>query len=149
PFGHRWMLSQPIEDVDLATYAERARESGFEVLGGDDGGQAAASGSRRRAPDGIWAIAFYEDALAAIAELKDVFGFEEQLVVVGDDGRTVVHSELRWPEGGVVQIGTYDPANDFARGLPPGSQCLYVITADTPGVWARAQAAGLEVVRPL
>ena len=26
PFGHRWMLSQPVEEIDLATYAARERE---------------------------------------------------------------------------------------------------------------------------
>jgi uncharacterized glyoxalase superfamily protein PhnB len=31
PFGHRWMLSQPIEDVDLETYA--ARERDWDVTG--------------------------------------------------------------------------------------------------------------------
>jgi uncharacterized glyoxalase superfamily protein PhnB len=33
PFGHRWMLSQPIEDFDLATYAEREKESEWTVTG--------------------------------------------------------------------------------------------------------------------
>lgn len=147
PFGHRWMLSQSIEELDLATYAERAEGSGFQVVGAGPGDEADAT-DRAGTGGGIWAIAFYEDALAAIAELKEVFGFEEHLVALDDDGRTVVHSELRWPEGGIVQIGSYDPENEFARALPPGAQCLYVVTADPHAVWDRCQAAGLAVVRP-
>lgn len=134
PFGHRWMLSQPLEPVDLATYRARAREGGFDVVPAGRGG--------------IWAVAYYADALAGIRFLVDVFGFEEQLVVADDDGRTVVHSELRWPEGGIVQVGTYDPDNPFSRDLPPGAQGLYVVTADPQSVWNRCQAAGVEVIRP-
>src|SRR3546814_5451651 len=32
--------------------------------------------------------------------------------------------------------------------LPPGGNGLYVITADPHAVWARCQAAGVEVIRP-
>ncbi len=98
---------------------------------------------------GIWAVVFYRDALAGIRFLVDVFGFEERMVVVADDGVTVAHSELRWPEGGIVQVGTFDADNPFAQNLPPGAQGLYVITADVEAVWERSRAADLEVVRPL
>jgi uncharacterized glyoxalase superfamily protein PhnB len=76
----------------------------------------------------------------------DVFGFEEQLVVTEPDGRTVVHSQVRWPEGGIVQAATYDPDDAYAH--RPGEQSLYVITADPQAVWERCQTAGVEVVRP-
>ena len=138
PFGHRWMLSQPIEQVDLDTYRDRARDGGWDVVG--------AAQTPSRTGGGIWAGVFYEDALAGIRFLVDVFGFEEQLVVTADDGTTVVHSQLRWPEGGIVQAGTANPDNPFTH--PPGDQSLYVITADPAAVWERAQAAGVEVIRP-
>jgi uncharacterized glyoxalase superfamily protein PhnB len=145
PYGHHWMLSQQIEDVDLDTYAQRSAGTGFEVVGaGPDAHVVAAD--RPGTGGGIWAGVFYDDALAAIRFLVDVIGFEEQLVVTGDDGRTVVHSQLRWPEGGIVQVGTADPANEFTH--PPGDQALYVVTADPQSVWERCQAAGLDVVRP-
>jgi PhnB protein len=144
PFGHRWMLSQPLEAFDLDTYRERSAGSGFEVIGaGPD--ERVTVADRPGTGGGIWAGAFYEDALGAIRFLVDVFGFEEQLVVTGADGRTVVHSQLRWPEGGVVQVGTYDPANEFSH--PPGAQALYVVTADPHSVWDRCRAAGVAVVR--
>jgi PhnB protein len=144
PFGHRWMLSQQLEAFDLDSYRERSRGTEFEVVGAGPGHNVT-SADRPGTGGGIWAGAFYEDALAAIDFLVDVFGFERQLVVVADDERTVVHSQLRWPEGGVVQAGTYDPANEFSH--PPGAQGLYVVTADPHAVWERCRAAGLEVVR--
>ena len=144
PFGHRWMLSQPVEDVDLDTYRQRSQGSDFEVVGaGPD--ESVVAADRPGTGGGIWAGVFYDDALAAIRFLIDVLGFEEQLVVTGPDERTVVHSQLRWPEGGVVQAGTYDPGNVFTHA--PGRQALYVVTADPASVWERCRAAALEVVR--
>jgi PhnB protein len=138
PYGHRWMLSQPTETFDVERYRERSQGTGFDVVAPAPSGRG-----------GIWAAVFYADAQAGIRFLLDVLGFEEQLVVVGDDGVTVVHSELRWPEGGIVQVGTYDPGNPYSRDLPPGAQGLYVVTADPTGAWERCLAAGVEVLRPL
>lgn len=145
PFGHRWMLSQQVEDLDLETYQERSAGTGFDVVGAGPHHRVTAA-DRPGTGGGIWAGVFYDDALAAIRFLVDVFGFEEQLVVTGADGRTVVHSQLRWPEGGIVQVGTADPSNEFTH--PPGDQALYVVTANPAAVWERCQQAGLEVVRP-
>ncbi|MGY6502478.1 MAG: VOC family protein [Acidimicrobiales bacterium] len=131
PFGHRWMLSQTLEELSIDEYAGRAQGSGFTVER-----PAAANG-------GIWSALFYADATAGIRFLVDQLGFEEQLVVPGPDD-TVVHSQLRWPEGGIVQAGTYDPDNPYSR--PPGSGSLYLVTADPQGMWDRCRAAGLEVV---
>ncbi len=135
PYGHRWMLSTPFEALDLATYAERSEGSGYRV-----------EPAQRPYTDGIWALVSYRDALAGIRFLVDVLGFEEDLVVVGDDGTTVEHSQIRWPEGGVVQADTYVADNEFM--LEPGTQSLYVVTRDPQAVWERCQAAGVEVVRP-
>jgi PhnB protein len=147
PYGHRWMLSQPLETFDLDTYRRRSEGSGYRVVPSAPSGSAELAASAHRPGRGaIWAAVFYRDAPAGIRFLVDVFGFEEQLVVTGRDDRTVVHSELRWPEGGIVQAGTYDAANVYA--LAPGQQSLYVVTADPASVWERSQAAGLDVVRP-
>jgi PhnB protein len=144
PFGHRWMLSQVLEQLDVATYAERSRGTGFEVVGTRPGDTVTAA-SGQGSGGGIWAVATYRDAVAGIRQLVDVLGFEEQIVVVGPDGSTVHHSELRWPEGGVVQAATYDPANPHTA--EPGTTSLYVVTADPWAVFARCEAAGLEVDR--
>jgi uncharacterized glyoxalase superfamily protein PhnB len=144
PFGHRWMLSQVIEELDVATYAERSQGTGFEVVGTRPGDTVTAARGEGTG-GGIWAVATYVDAVAGIRQLVDVFGFEEQIVVVGPDGSTVHHSELRWPEGGVVQAATYDPGNPHTA--PPGTSSLYVVTRDPWSVFERCQAAGIEVDR--
>lgn len=145
PFGHRWMLSQVLEDLDVAAYAARVADEGVTVAG-EGPGHRVASADRPGTGGGIWASVHYADALAGIRQLVEVFGFEEQLVVTDDDGTTVVHAELRWPEGGLVSPMTYSAESVYAR--PPGTQALYVVTADPLAVWERARAAGLEVVRP-
>jgi uncharacterized glyoxalase superfamily protein PhnB len=128
PFGHRWTLSQPLAPE----------------IAGTGPGHNVSVASRPGTGGGIWAGCHYTDPLAAIRLLCDVFGFEEQLVVLADDGRTVVHSQLRWPEGGIVQVGTYDPDNIYSHA--PGEQALYVVTAHPEPLWERCQAAGLEVI---
>ena len=145
PAGHRWMLSQQIEDVSIAEYARRSEGSGFDVVGAGPDERVSAA-DRPGTGGGIWAGVFYEDALGAIRFLVDTFGFEEQLVVTGADGTSVVHSQLRWPEGGVVQVGTHDPTNVFTH--VPGEQSLYVVTADPDAVWQRCDGLDLEVIRP-
>jgi PhnB protein len=137
PFGHRWMVSQQVEVVTVADYAERTTGSGFEVVPG--------TGEPARGGGSIWAVAFYEDAMAGIRQLVDVFGFEEIMVATADDGVTVVHSELRWPDGGIVQVGTYDPDSPYS--IPPGMQSLYLVTPNPQAVWERCAAAGLEVLQ--
>jgi PhnB protein len=144
PAGHRWMISQQIEDISVAEYARRSEGSGFDVVGAGPDERVTAA-DRPGTGGGIWAGAFYEDALGAIRFLVDTFGFQEQLVVTAADGTTVVHSQLRWPEGGVVQVGTYDPTNVFTHA--PGQQSLYVVTADPDVVWQRCRELGLEVIR--
>ncbi len=104
--------------------------------------------STTRRPDGIWAPVTYEDARAGIRFLVEVLGFEEQIVVAApDDESMIVHSQIRWPEGGVVQVNTYAADNPFLRERPPGAQSLYVVTSDPQAVWERCRAAGVEVLR--
>lgn len=96
---------------------------------------------------GIWAVVAYADVDAGIHFVTDVLGFIEQVLVREPDGR-VVHSEYRWPEGGVVQIVGAAPDNPFAP-EPGRNGGLYVITADPHAVWERCRGAdGVEVIRP-
>ena len=69
------------------------------------------------------------------------------MVAAPDDESMIVHSQIRWPEGGLVQVNTYAADNPFLRERPPGAQSLYVVTSDPQAVWARCQAAGVEVLR--
>jgi uncharacterized glyoxalase superfamily protein PhnB len=127
----------PMPTPDSATSAPREEEA-FVIETGPRAGQ--------RYIDGIWAVMSYADPDVGIRFVTEVLGFEELVLVRGPDGR-IVHSEYRWPEGGIVQIAGADPGNPF---LPePGRNGgLYLITRDPQAVWARCQGAGVEVLRP-
>jgi PhnB protein len=141
PFGHRWMLSQQIEEVEVDSYRDRAAEAGFTV----------STSSPATTPEygQIWAAMPYADAPAGIRFLTEVLGFEEQIVVPDDDEpNVIVHSQLRWPEGGILQASTANrPGNPYSA-RPIGSESLYIVTADPESVWERCQAAGVEVLAP-
>ena len=67
-------------------------------------------------PPTVWPCVNYRDARAAIRYVVDVLGFVEVAVYTDDaDDSVVVHSELRWPEGGGVMIGTAARAESDAR----------------------------------
>jgi len=95
----------------------------------------------------------YRNALAAIDWLTKVFGFERHVVYEGANG-TVDHAELSL-NGGMIMLGS---ARDdtYGRGFKtPGelggveTRSTYIVVADADTVYARAQAAGATVVRPL
>lgn len=145
PFGHRWLLSQPIEALAPEAMAERLAAAGMSTtVAPTDAATPNAPGTS----GGIWAALNYADAHAGIRFLVEVFGFEAVLVVEGDEPGVVEHSQLRWPEGGVVQASSpARPGNVFSD-RPTGAENLYVITADPMAVWQRCTAAGVEVVLP-
>src|SRR3546814_404863 len=138
PFGHRWMLSQTLEQLSVDDYAARAEGSGFRVQHGPRAGTTY--------NDGIWGVMAYADPEAGIRFVTEVLGFEE-LVLVRDPSGRIAHSEYRWPEGGIVQLAPADPGNPFVT-EPGRNSSLYVITRDPLTVWERCQAAGVEVIRP-
>ena len=142
PYGHRWMLSQPIEDVSLDEYATRSEGSGYRV----EPSAATEPGTDGNYRDGIWTVVTYADPAAGIRFVTEVLGFEELVLVTAeDDPSTIVHSEYQWPEGGIVQVASWVEGNEF---IPrPGEQGLYVVTADPHRVWERCRAAGVEVIR--
>lgn len=106
------------------------------------------SGPRAGQPyvDGIWGAVAYRDPEAGIRFVTEVLGFEELVLARGPDG-SIVHSEYRWPEGGIVQIAQAPEADDNPFLPPPGRAGFYVVTRDPQAVWARCQAAGVEVLR--
>ena len=90
----------------------------------------------------VWPCLNYRDARAAIGFLVEAFGFEEALVVPGEDDGVVAHSQLRWPEGGGVMLGTAGREDsEFAR-LPTSCASVYVVTDDPHAVFDRATAGG-------
>ncbi len=91
----------------------------------------------------------YNDAAAAIEWLCEAFGFEKHLVVPGEDG-TIVHAQLVFGNG-MVMLGSAR-ANEFDNlQKPPSalgavSQSSYIIVDDVDKHYARAVAAGAEIV---
>ncbi|MGW5359767.1 VOC family protein [Actinopolymorpha pittospori] len=96
----------------------------------------------------VWAGLSYVDAPSAIRFLVDVLGFTETLVVPGENGREIVHAELRWPEGGGVMLGSHDEANELMP-TKPGMSSVYVVTDDPDRVHERCVAAGAEIAREM
>jgi uncharacterized glyoxalase superfamily protein PhnB len=98
----------------------------------------------------VWPILSYRDARAAGAFLTAAFGFEEVAVYAREDDPDVIeHAELRWPLGGGVMFGTaHKDDSPFGR-RTPGNDAVYVVCEDPDGLFARATAAGAEVVRGL
>ncbi len=140
PFGHRWMLSQQIEEVSTTDYSKRMSEDGIVVT----------TGPEPVGSPGIWAALNFSDARKGIQFMVEVLGFEEALVVPGDDDPEVIeHSQLRWPEGGVVQAATAGRHGNVFSGRPTGAESLYVITNDPAAVHQRCEHAGADIVSPL
>lgn len=95
----------------------------------------------------VWLCLQAHDARKLIDYYVDTFGF----VVTarhGDDGETVKHAELRWPEGvGGIMIGSYKPGNDWCR--EPGTAGGFIVTNDPDGLYQRVLERQAEVIRPL
>ena len=98
----------------------------------------------------VWPVLSYRDARAAVAFLRDAFGFEERAVYGRDDDPSIVeHAEMRWPLGGGVMFGTAGKDDSpFGRRVP-GNDSVYVVCRDPDGLHERAVGAGAELVRGL
>jgi uncharacterized glyoxalase superfamily protein PhnB len=95
----------------------------------------------------------YKDAPAAIEWLCHVLGFERHAVYPGPDG-TISHAQLTL-RGGMIMLGSQrDDA--YGRGFKSPAEVggvetrsTYVVVEDADAVYARAQAAGATIVRPI
>jgi uncharacterized glyoxalase superfamily protein PhnB len=92
----------------------------------------------------------YRDANAAIEWLCKAFGFERHLVVPGENG-TVAHAQLAFGNG-MIMLGSARE-DEFGQWVKPpretggvGTQSAYVIVEDADAHYARAKAAGAEIV---
>jgi len=92
----------------------------------------------------------YHDASAAIDWLCKAFGFEQCLVVHGENG-TIVHAQLVFGNGMIMLSSAQQ--NEFDRLVRPprdlggvGSQSPYIIVEDADEHYGRAVAAGAKIV---
>jgi len=95
----------------------------------------------------------YRNAPAAIDWLCKVFGFARHAVHTMPDG-SVAHAELTLG-GGMIMLGSARD-DEYGRGFKSPSELggvetrsSYLVMQDVDAVYARAQAAGAVVVRPL
>lgn len=98
-------------------------------------------------PPQVWPTLRARDARALIKFLVDAFGFEETAVY--GDGDQVHHAELSWPLGGGIMLGSERPSDGDNFPAAPGTFSAYVVTDDPDGLFARASAAGAEIIAGL
>ncbi|NNE07525.1 MAG: glyoxalase [Gemmatimonadetes bacterium] len=92
----------------------------------------------------------YEDAATAVEWLCEAFGFEKHLVVPAEDG-TIMHAQLTFGNG-MVMLGSAGENEFDGLQKPSGTlgravtQSPYIIVDDADKHYARAVAAGAEIV---
>jgi uncharacterized glyoxalase superfamily protein PhnB len=103
-----------------------------------------------RAVIGVWPTLIYRDAQKALQFLTEGLGFVQIAVYPGETEGSVAHSELHWPAGGGVMLGSVDEGqeNDF-NVIADGVSSVYLVGDDPDGLFERATAAGARVLRPL
>lgn len=92
----------------------------------------------------------YRNAPAAIDWLCRAFGFEKQLVVPGNGG-TIAHAQLRFGNGMIMTGSVVDTEFGKLMKQPDEiggceTQTVYVIVNDADVLYARAKAAGAEIL---
>lgn len=101
-------------------------------------------------PTMVWPILSFGDARKAMAFLTEAFGFESRAVHAREDDPGVVeHGEMRWPLGGGIMFGSAGKDDSPFGQRPPGGDSVYVVCDEPNALFARATAAGAEVVRGL
>lgn len=87
----------------------------------------------------------YRDAPAAIAFLKQAFGFAEREVIANEDG-TIAHAELSHGPS-ILMLGS--DRDDPVYGRRAGQGWIYVAVDDPDAHCGRARAAGAEIIAEL
>jgi uncharacterized glyoxalase superfamily protein PhnB len=95
----------------------------------------------------------YRDAHAAIDWLCNVLGFARHAVYPGPNN-SVGHAELTL-DGGMIMLGS-EKDDEYGKGFKSPAELgnvetrsSYVIVKDAEVVYARVQAAGAQIVRPI
>ncbi len=89
----------------------------------------------------LYPLMRFRDAPAAIAFLKDAFGFEERQVIANEDG-TIAHAELSYGPS-VLMLGS--DREDPVLGSRAGHGWIYAAVKDADEHCSRARAAGAKI----
>jgi len=95
----------------------------------------------------------YRDAARMIDWLENAFGFRKHVAYAGEDGK-VVHAELAFGSN-LLMLGTAKPDSAFGKLVKPPSdvgattQAVYIAVPDADVLFAKAKAAGAEIVMGL
>jgi uncharacterized glyoxalase superfamily protein PhnB len=94
----------------------------------------------------------YEDAPRMIDWLCDTFGFTRHLIVPGEDG-TIVHAQLARGTGMIMTGSVRKHEGEWGKQIAQPSeiggretQSAYVVVTDIDALYAKAKAAGAEIV---
>lgn len=100
-----------------------------------------------RSAQSLYAGGQYRDARAAIDWLAKAFGFVPLMVHAGDDPAVVAHAELRLGDA-IVMVGSTGGSigHILSPGGAPQVQSLYVVIDNPDEHYARAKAAGAEML---
>ena len=97
----------------------------------------------------VWPSIRCGDTRTLIDFLVAAFGFEEQFTVPGEDGKGIIHAEIRWPGGGGVMLGDAERGDAIHLALPFGPVSIYVVTDQPDALHDRAVAASATIVKGL
>ena len=99
-------------------------------------------------PPNVWPSLRANDAHGLIKFLTEALGFEATVVYA--EGDIVHHAELAWPPGGGIMLGSVrDSDSDDDWPFAPGGFGAYVVTDEPDALFARATAAGAEILTGL
>lgn len=94
----------------------------------------------------------YRDAPAAIEWLCETFGFHKQAVYPNPDG-TIAHAQLTFGNGMIMLGSAGGKDSEWGRLIKQPdqvggaeTQSAYLVVADADALYARAKAAGAEIV---
>ncbi len=90
----------------------------------------------------LYPLMRFRDAPAAIALLKEAFGFGERQVIANEDG-TIAHAELNYGPS-VLMLGS--DRRDPVMGSRAGTGWIYAAVEDADEHCRRARAAGAKIV---
>lgn len=101
-------------------------------------------------PSAIWPVLTFRDARAEMAFLQDVFGLVETVIIAREDDPSIIeHGEMRWPDGPGIMFGSAGKDDSSFGERQPGNDAVYVVCDDPDALYARATAAGAEVIYEL